>query len=82
VQLEYLLQTPDLLLRLPQMLLQPALELSIARILDHLGQRLYDLIFRVIDIPQPVLIEVFEAMDVFRKQAHGRFLLVACSWRS
>ena len=33
------------------------------------------MILGVINVLQPVLIEVFKGMDVFREQAHGRFLL-------
>jgi len=65
VQLEYLLEAADLLVGFPQVLLQPALELGVARILDHLRQRHYNLLFRIIDVVQPVLIEISEAVNVF-----------------
>ena len=76
VQCEHLLQPFDLLLGLPQMVLQAAFELGIRCVFDHVGQRLHDLVLGVIDILQAVLVEILEILDVLGKQPHGCLLAV------
>src|SRR5262249_49111257 len=60
---------------LSQMRLEIVLELRITCFLDHLGQRLHDLLFRVIDVAQRVQEQIIHCLDVFREEAHA-FLLV------
>jgi hypothetical protein len=39
---------------------------------DHLGQRLHDLFFGVVDVAQRMQEEVIHCFDVFREEAHAR----------
>ena len=73
VQLEYLLQALHLVLGLAQMRLEALLELRVARLLDHVGQRLHDLVLGVVDVAQRMHEQVVHGLDVFREQAHGCF---------
>jgi hypothetical protein len=47
------------------------LELRITRFIDHLGQRLHDLFFGVVDVAQRVHEQIVHRLDVFREEAHG-----------
>ncbi len=69
--LEHLLETLDLVLRLGQVGLEALLELRVRRLLDHLRQRLGDLVLGVVDVLQCVHEQVIHRLDVRREQAHG-----------
>ena len=69
-QLEDLLQAHHVVLCLAQMRLETALELRVGCFVDHLRQRLHDLLFRVVDVAQRVREQVVHCLDVFRKEAH------------
>ena len=64
MHVEHLLDHLDLLLGLAEMRLEGLLELRIARFLDHLRQRLRDLLLRVVDVLQRVDEQVVECLDV------------------
>jgi hypothetical protein len=70
VQPEDLFQTRHVLLGLAQVGLKALFELRIARFVDHLGQRLHDLLFGVVDVAQRVHEQVVHRLDVFREEAH------------
>ena len=56
---------------LRKMLLEAGLQLRVGRLLDHLRQRLLDLLLGVVDVAQRVHEEVVQRLDVLRKEAHG-----------
>jgi len=76
VHLEDLLQALHLSLGLAQVCLERLLELGRARLLDHLRQRLQDLVLGVVDVLQRVDEQVVHGLDVLGEHAH-RFLLLA-----
>jgi hypothetical protein len=49
---------------------QPGDEVFVRRLVDHLRQRLEDLLFRVIDILQAVQQQVFHRFDVLGEESH------------
>ena len=57
------------------MLLEAGAQLRIGRLLDHVGQRLRDLVFGVIEILQTMHEEVIHGLDVFGEKAHRSSLL-------
>jgi hypothetical protein len=65
-----------------EMRLESLLEPGILCFLDHLGQRLHDLLFGVVDVTQLMHEEVIESFDVFAEQAHGRphYLMFLGEW--
>src|SRR5262245_26355389 len=68
---EHLLEPFHVVLGLAQMALQSLLELRIARLLDHVGQRFHDLVFGVVDVAERVHEQVARRFGVVREQAHG-----------
>jgi hypothetical protein len=65
-----LFQAGHLILRLAQMTLKTLLELWIARLFDHLGQCLQDLLFGIVDVTQGMHEKVVHILDVLREEAH------------
>src|SRR5262249_59008809 len=66
------LEPVDVVDGLAEMRMELLLELRIMRILDHVGQRLHDLMFRVIDVAQPVHEQIVDRLDVAGEETHGR----------
>ena len=53
------------------MRLERLLQLRIARLLDHLRQRLGDLLFGVVDVLQRMDEQIVQRFDILRKKTHG-----------
>ena len=75
-QLEHLAQPVHLAFRFGQMLLEARAQLRVRRLLDHVGQRLHDLVLGVIEVLQPVHEQVVEVLDVLAEESHGAALVV------
>src|SRR3954447_23975063 len=67
---EHLLEPLDLLIGFLQMALEALRKIAVGRQVNHLRQRLGDLLFGVIHILQPVQQQIVHRLDVFRKQSH------------
>jgi hypothetical protein len=70
VQLKYFLKPFHVVFGLAQMRLEPLLELRVRGFFNHLGQRLHDLLFGVVDVAQGVHEKVVHILDVLREEAH------------
>ena len=53
-----------------EVLAQPLAEVPVACLFDQLGQRFDDLIFRIIDVFEPVQQQIIHCLDVFPEQSH------------
>ena len=67
---EDLLDPLDLILGLGQVVLEGLLELGVTDLLDHLRQRLGDLLLGVIDVLQGMDEEIVQGLDRLGKQTH------------
>ena len=65
-----MIEALDLLVGLFEMGFETLRKIAICRLVDHLRQRLGDLLLGVIDILQTVQHQVVHCFDVFRKQSH------------
>ena len=72
--LEDLIQPLDLLVGFFEMSFQTLRQIAVGRLIDHLRQRLGDLLLGVIDVLQTVQQQVVHRLDVFRKQSHDSLL--------
>jgi hypothetical protein len=52
------------------MALQALREVAVGCLVDHLGKRLGNLLFRIVNVVQAVQQQVIHALDVFRKKSH------------
>ena len=67
-------QAVNLAFRFGKMLLEARAQLRVLGLLDHVGQRLRDLVLGVIKILKTVHEEVVQRFDVLGKEAHESFL--------
>ena len=70
MHLEYLLDSFDVVFGLSEMSFETSFEAGIGRFFDHLRQRLHDLVFGVVDVPQLVHEQIIQRFDIFTKQSH------------
>jgi hypothetical protein len=75
--LEHLFQPLHMIFGLLQVALEAALKLGVRRLFHHFGQRLNDLLFRVIDVAECMQEEIVHRFNVSRKQSQF-ILLDAC----
>jgi len=76
-QLKYFLKSFHVVLGLPQVRLEPLFELRVRGFFNHLGKRLHDLLFGVVDVAQGVHEKVVHILDVLREEAHDFSILVS-----
>src|SRR4029079_575008 len=72
-QLEGLLQSADLLFGFFKVGFEGRGQIAVRGLLDHVWQRLLDLILRVIDVLQDVQVKVVHRFNFFREEAHDAY---------
>ena len=73
--LERLLEPLDLLVGLFEMTFQPSDQVTVGRLLDHLGQRFDDLLLSIIDVLQTMDQQILHRLYVLGEDSHIRRLL-------
>ena len=80
MQLEHLLQALDLVLGFREVRLKALLELRIGRLVDHLRQRLRDLVLGIVDVLQRVHEQVVKVVMSFEKSPMASCSLCEGGW--
>jgi hypothetical protein len=65
-----LIEAPDLLLRLFEMIAQPLAQFAIGGLVDQTRERSHNLVLGIIDVLQAMEQQIIHRLDIFRKQAH------------